>query len=241
LAGLFVLKIRAMWKCSVFLPLLVLAACGGSAPPAATPKATDDSAAKDKPADEAKASEKDESDKADSKADKPEANSKDDAKKAEAKPDDSTKMKRSAQDILTAPDVVFMLSFNDSDVKQTAESKCTASSGNDPKKLNQCMAKARKALDIDGYRLKQKDGQWWFMAIRTQGKRINVVHKYPVDFGTEKEGSVTIKPKGKDTGSAAGRLPAPFEIEVPNEYQIVLKDPKLGKLVYEAKIGVATE
>jgi len=192
-----------MWKCSVFLPLLVLAACGGSAPPAAAPKAADDSAAKDKPADDAKADEKDDSDKADSKkADKPAADSKDDAKKAEAKPDDSMKMKRSAQDILTAPDVVFMLSFNDSDVKQAAESKCTASSGNDPKKLNQCMAKARKALDIDGYRLKQKDGQWWFMALRTQGKRINVLHKYPVDFGTEKEGSVTIKPKGKDTGSA---------------------------------------
>jgi hypothetical protein len=177
-------------------------------------------------------------DKDDAKADT-KADSKDDAKKADDKPDE--KPKRSAQDILTAPDVVFMLSYNDSDVKQAAESKCSASSGTDQKKLKQCMAKARKSLDVDGYRFEQKGGQWSFLTLHTQGKTIKTLHKFEVDFGPEKDGSITLKPKGKDTGSASGRLPGSITIQVPNEYQIVLTDPKLGKLVYEAKIGVASK
>jgi hypothetical protein len=227
-----------MSKFSVFLPLLLLAACGGSAPPAEAPK---DSSADSKPkAEEAKPESTDDADKSDGKADSKD-DAKDDAKKADAKPDDSAKPKRSGQDILTAPDVVFMVSFNDSDVKQAADTKCTASSGNNPKKMSACMTKARQSLDVDGYRLKQKDGQWWLFAIRTKGKTVKTVHKFAIDFGPEKEGSVDIKPKGKDTSTASGRVPAPFTIEVPNEYQIVLTDPKLGKLVYEAKIGVASD
>jgi hypothetical protein len=227
-----------MSKFAVFLPLLLLAACGGSAPPADAPKASEDSAEakpQEKPADDSKSESKDDA-KADAKDD-----AKADTKKPDAKPDDNAKPKRSAQDILTAPDVVFMLSFNDSDVKQAAENKCTASSGNDPKKLNGCMAKARKAIDVDGYRFKQKGDEWWFFTLHTQGKTVKTLHKFAVDFGPEKDGSITLKPKGKDTGTASGRLPGPITIQVPNEYQIVLTDPKLGKLVYEAKIGVASD
>ena len=223
--------------------MLLLAACGGSSKPAEPPKAADDNAdaaPKDEPASDAKPDAKDDAEKSDDKSDT-KSDSKGDAKKADAKAADSMKPKRSAQDILTAPDVVFMLSFNDSDVKAAAESKCTAASGNDPKKMNQCMAKARKSLDIDGYRFKQKDGKWWFLTLRTQGKAVHVLHKFEVDFGAEKDDSVTLKPKGKDLGSAAGRLPSSITIQVPNEYQIVLTDPKLGKLVYEAKIGVASD
>lgn len=228
-----------MSKFAVFLPLLLLAACGGSAPPAEAPKADDaKTEAKEKPADADKGGDSDKADKDDAKADS-KADSKDDAKKTDEKADE--KPKRSAQDILTAPDVVFMLSFNDSDVKQAADSKCAASSGNDPKKQNQCLAKARQALDVDGYRFQQKDGNWWLLAIRTKGKAIKTVHKFEIDFGPEKDGSVTLKPKGKDLGTAGGRVPGPITIQVPNEYQISLNDPKLGKLVYEAKIGIATE
>src|SRR5450755_1652479 len=176
-----------MSKFAVFLPLLLLAACGGSAPPAETPKAADTSAQdtpKEKPADDAKPAAGDDADKSDAKPD-----AKDDSKKS----DDSPKPTRSAQDILTAPDVVFMVSFNDSDVKQAADTKCTASSGNNPKKMSACMTKARQSLDVDGYRLKQKDGQWWLFAIRTKGKTVKTVHKFAIDFGPEKEGSVDIK------------------------------------------------
>ena len=228
-----------MWKFEHYLPLLLLAACGGQSSPANTAKPADSAEAPPEKPDAA-------ADKGDGAPDKGDAEQAE-AKKADkpaAKPvDDSPKPTRSAQDILTAPDVVFMFSFNDSDVKQAAESKCTAASGNDPKKLNQCLAKARKApgLDVDGYRFKQKDNKWYWLTLRTQGKVVHTTHKFEIEFGPEKPGSVTFKPKGKDLGSAPGHAPASVTFEVPNDYQIVFNDPKLGKLVYEAKIGVASD
>jgi len=228
-----------MWKFERCLPLLLLTACGGPSAPAQTAKPADSAQAPAVKADAPEGASDSAPDKGDAtatetpKADKP-----------AAKPvDDSPKATRSAQDILTAPDVVFMFSFNESDVKQAAESKCTAASGNDPKKMNQCMAKARKApgLDVDGYRFKQSGNKWYWLTLRTQGKILHTLHKFEIEFGPEKPGSVTFKPKGKDTGSAPGHAPASVTFDVPNEYQIVLNDPKLGKLVYEAKIGVASE
>jgi len=222
-----------MSKCALLLPLLLLAACGGT-PAAKNPE----SAEADPGASAEKADAK--TDDAPAADDKPDAD-KADTKKSDAKPaGDSAKPARSAQEILTAPDVVFMLSFNDSDVKQTAESKCSASAGNDPKKMNGCMAKARKAIDIDGYQFKEVNGKWFWSTLRTQGKTLHTLHKFEIEFGPEAEGSVTIKPKGKDLGSKPGRTPASVTIQVPNDYQIALSDPKLGKLVYEAKIGLLT-
>jgi hypothetical protein len=246
-----------MSKIGLFFPLLLLAACGGSGTPPETPKPADseagttakddepaaadkESGSEDKPekADDKKADDK----KADGKkADGKKADGKKTDDKADAKSTDGPKPSRSAQDILTAPDVVFMLSFNDSDIKQAADSKCSASSGNNPKKMNACMANARKALDVDGYQFKEKDGKWWWLTLRTQGKVLHTLHKFEIEFGPETEGSVTFKPKGKDQGTAPGRTPASVTFSVPNEYQIAINDPKLGKLVYEAKIGLLTQ
>lgn len=222
-----------MSKLALYLPLLLAAACGGSHPPADNPKPAESESheASEKSAPKAEAAEE--------KSSTTEAA---EAKKPDSKPtDDSPKPTRSAQDILTAPDVVFMLSFNDSDVKHTAESKCSASSGNDPKKMNACMAKARQAIDIDGYRFKEKDGKWWWLTLHTKGKVVHTLHKFEIEFGAVEDHSVTIKPKGKDLGSARGHTPSSIVIEVPNDYQIVMNDPKLGKMVYEAKIGIASE
>ena len=219
-----------MSKCALLLPLFLLAACGGT--PAAKNPEPAEAEAKTETKAETPADDADE---------KPAAE-KAEAKKPEAKPAaESSKPARSAQEILTAPDVVFMLSFNDSDVKQAAETKCSASSGNDPKKLNGCMAKARKAIDIDGYQFKEVDGKWFWLTLRTKGKTLTTLHKFEVEFGPETPGSVSVKPKGKDLGSKAGRTPGAFTVQVPNDYQISLDDPKLGKLVYEAKIGLLSQ
>ena len=228
-----------MSKFAVFLPMILLVACGGSKPPADAPTAADTSAEstpKDKPTDDAKPA--DDADKPDTKSDDKPA-----AKKSDAAADDTggPKPSRSALDILQAPDTVFEVSFNDSDVKQTADAKCSASSGNDPKKMNACMAKARKSLDIDAYRFKEKDGKWWWLWLRTTGKTVTTLHKFEVDFVEGKDRSVVVKAKGKDLGQAPGHTPASTTIDVPNDYQIVVTDPKLGKLVYNAKIGATSE
>jgi len=223
-----------MSKCALFLPLLLLAACGGT-PAAQSPKPAEADAESSE-----KAEAKPAADAEEDKGDKPDAD-KADGKKAEAKPASETaKPTRTAQEIITAPDVVFMLSFNDSDVKQAAETKCSASAGNDPKKLNGCMSKARKAIDIDGYQFKEVGGKFFWLTLRTQGKTLHTLHKFEIEFGPEAPGSVTFKPKGKDLGSKPGKVPGSVTVQVPNDYQISLDDPKYGKLVYEAKIGLLT-
>ncbi len=226
-----------MSKFGACLPLFLLIACGGSAPPPESAKPAESAQAPTENADLAKPAASKDAD-----ADKPEGDAKPtDSKPADKPEGDGPKATRSSQDILTAPDVVFMFSFNDSDVKQTADSKCTASSSNDAKKMNLCMAKARKGFDVDGYQFKQKDNKWYWLTLRTKGKVLTTTHKFEIEFGPEKAGSVTFKPKGKDTGAAPGHTPASVTFEVPNEYQIVINDAKLGKLVYEAKIGILTQ
>ena len=227
------MKPYAFLSKSVVCVSLVLAACGGGAKPesADDAKADEASAGADKPADKA--------DGDGDKADAGKADAKEAAKPAPA--DDGPKPTRTAQDILTAPDVVFLFSFNDSEPKAAAEEKCTKKAGDNPKKMNECMAAERKAFPADGHRFKKDDkGQWWWITLRQKGNVLNALHKIPVEFGEETATSITLKPVGKDKGSAPMNPPAQIVFEVPNDYQIALKDPKAGRLVFQAKVGVVT-
>jgi hypothetical protein len=221
----------------LLLSVGLLAACGGGTKPAETPEAKPD----DKPAEAASDKPAESSDKPADKAgsDKP-ADAKADAKPS-APADDGPKPTRTAQDILTAPDVVFLFSFNDSEPKQAAEDKCDKKSGGDAKKKNECMATERKNFPADGHRFKKDDkGQWWWITVRQSGNRLIAMHKIPIEFGEETPTSVTLKPVGKDKGSAPMNPPSKIVFEVPNDYQIALKDPKAGRLVFQAKVGVVT-
>lgn len=215
--------VSACW--AVVTSLVV--ACGGGSKPAESPEP-------------AEAAEKQAS------SDKSEGASKEDAKpeaKADTpKPDEGPKPSRTPTDILTAPDVVFLFSFNDSEPKQKAEEKCDKKAGDNPKKKNECMAAERKAFPADGHRFKKDEReQWWWITVRQTGNRLVALHKIPVEFGEETATTVTLKPVGKDKGSAPMTPPSKIVFEVPNDYQIAIDDPKAGKLVFQAKVGVVTE
>src|SRR6478735_955323 len=130
------------------LACIALVACGGAAKPPESEAGTASESAKpadDKPAGDKTADAKPAGDKpADKATDKP------------APPaDDGPKPSRSPQDILTAPDTLFLFSFNDSEIKQVADDKCSKSAGDDAKKKNECMAKERKNFPPDGHRFKK--------------------------------------------------------------------------------------
>jgi hypothetical protein len=155
---------------------------------------------------------------------------------------DGPKPTRTPEDIITAPDVVFLFSFNDSDPKKKAEEKCSQSAGDDAKRMNDCMARARKTFPADGHRfLKDDKEQWWWITVRQTGNRLVAIHRIPVDFADQTDASITLKPVGKDKGSAPMKPPAKVVFEVPNDYQIVLNDPEHGRLVYQAKVGIIAE
>ncbi len=231
------MKLRGLSACSAVIVSLLLGGCGGGSKPSETPasEAAPDQPSADagKPSDDAAKSDK---------ADAPKSDEAKPAEKPSAPADDGPKPSKSATDILTAPDVVFLFSFNDSDAKAAAEQKCSGKAGNDPKKLNACMAAERKNFPADGHRFKQDEkGQWWWMTVRLKGNRMVAIHKIPVEFGEETPTSVTLKPVGKDKGSTPMVPPAKVVVEVPNDYQIAFKDPKAGRLVFQAKIGVDSE
>lgn len=230
---------------SILCVSLCLAACGGASKPAEEPAA--ESAASESSEEASEASDSGADKAADSKSDDADgAKDKDkDKKDTNEKKEDSSesstsgpKITRTARDILTAPDVIFMLSFNQSDMKEAAEKNCDKVAKDNPKKRADCMTKEKKKIEFDGIAFKQEKGTWYWLTISRKGKTLINQHKVPIEFGKEDEHSVVLKVTGKDEGKARGGAPGDTKIEVPNEYEIVLKDPKLGKMVFEAKIGL---
>jgi hypothetical protein len=216
-----------------------LAACGGSqeSPKDASSEAGSSEASDEGKAQESDAPKKDEApgDKAEDTAAKAEPKKEE---KAEASDTSMPKVKRTPKDIVTAPDVIFMFSFNNSDIKEQFEKQCDAQAKDNPKKRADCMSKAKDKLEWDGMRFKQEKGSWYWSMIKVKGKTLVYVHKLPIEFGKEDDHSIVVKPSGKDEGKSPKGAPGETKIEVPNEYEIVVQDPKLGKAVYEAKIGL---
>ena len=225
---------------------LAFCACGGGAKPAEAPEANADEKAassdsadkadKAEKADKGAGADKGDSDKPLDKSDAAKADTKADTKKPAPPADDGPKATRTPTDILTAPDIVFLFSFNDSEPKAAAEAKCSKKAGNDAKKMNECMAVERKNFPADGYRFKKDEkGQWWWITVRQKGNKLVALHKIPVELGEETENTVTLKPVGKDKGSKPMNPPAKIVFEVPNDYQIAIKDPKAGHLVFQGR------
>lgn len=195
----------------VILSIPLAVACGGGQSDAKDPSAEQEAAA----------------------ASKPEPKPAEPAAEEPAEEPKSDVPKRTAQDIITAPDVVFMFSFNDSEPMQVAEKACAEKSGDDPKKNADCMAAARKKFNADVFQFKQEDdGDWVWLTMRKKGNALQTLQKTEIEFTNVTETSVTLKPVGKNKSMKE------VVLEVPNDSQIVVTDPKHGKLVYTAKIGI---
>jgi hypothetical protein len=198
----------------------LLAACGGSEPEPKEPASAAPAAAAEQPA-------KSDTDKPAeaSNADKQAAPAKEEAPAAEAKPSKSLK------DVLTTPGALFVFSFANSDVHQAAEDKCAKSAKDDPKKKADCMTKESAKLEGNAYQFEEQgENKGLWLTMQRKGDKLTTKQKVEIEFGKETDKSITITEKGKEV-----------VIEVPSEGQIVLTDPKLGKMVYELKLGLVGE
>jgi hypothetical protein len=224
----------------VFGLSLLVAACGGSQKPAEDADAESSASTAESEADASPSGDGAPGDAGDEKADAKQ----EDAEEKTAEPASDTSgpaVKRTPKDLLTAPDVIFMFSFNASKVKEGAEERCEKKAKDDPKKKADCMTKEKAKIEVDGMRFEQEKGKWYWMIVRRKGKTLVNLHKIPVEFTDETATSVTLKPVGKDEGTKRGKGPGETKVEVPNEYQISIDDPTLGNMVYEAKIGLEGE
>jgi hypothetical protein len=217
---------------------LSFAACGGSAPPAEDVS----SSAADGAGDESEEP-KSEDAAGEGSTDAKDGEKKDEEKKEEPKgPSDGPgPITRTPKDMLTAPEVTFMFSFNQSEPKAKAEEKCRTQTKGDGKKMADCMRKASAKFGEDGLQFKQEKGTWYYITLRRKGSTLTTLHKIPFEFGEEKGTTVVLKTTGRDTGKSPMRnVPKEVKIDVPNEFSIALDDPEAGRLVYEAKIGITS-
>jgi len=168
--------------------------------------------------------------------------------KAEAATESSTKdksketnmpePKRSPKDLLTAEGTLFSFSFKDSEMYQSAEADCSKKSKDDPAKKADCLNKAREKFEGESMFFKQTpDGKWEWTTIKQAGNKTAVLHKVEVEFADETATSITIKPKGKATGSKPRAIPPKGIVFEVNDMGITLTDPQRGKMVYVAKLG----
>jgi hypothetical protein len=213
--------------------MLVVAgsACGGGTPP---PPTTPD------PAPQASAAPAGSSEPA-AQADPQQSAASEPAPAAKPPPQDIMleKPTRPVRSILESGDTVYFISYEESDVGKTAEANCAKESGGDPQKNSACMAKARQNLEGLGYRFKKKNEVTTCTILRRQGNSLSTLHKFRYKYGDETETSIVIKMDGKDDGpNKWEKLPSEFTVELPNDYTMVLQDPKYGRLVYYAKSGI---
>jgi hypothetical protein len=216
----------------VVLGALVLAevACGGGTPPPATPE----------PAPQASAAPAGSSDPAVGMPTPEEKSAATEAPPPAPKQDiQLEKPTRPVRSIIESGDSVYFVSYEESDIGKTGEANCAKESGGDPQKNAACMSKARQNIEGLGYRFKKKGEVMTCTILRRQGNSLTTLHKFRYKYGDETETSIVIKMDGKDDGpNKWEKLPAEFKVEIPNDYTMVLQDPKYGRLVYYAKSGI---
>lgn len=150
------------------------------------------------------------------------------------------KASRPPLDLLSAPNVTFILNFSESEAGVRAKAECEEQFGDDPRESRACIAKARSKVAIEFTRfVKDEAGQWWWITYNRYKGNLLKWHKIQFTPGEETAESIVIKPFGKDKGIAPmASVPRSVTIDFPNDYSIVVDDREYGKLVFDAKIGL---
>ncbi len=148
------------------------------------------------------------------------------------------KASRPPAELITGPNLVYVFNFKESEVGQEAQTQC-AEKSDDPGALGACLSKARGKVPVELIRfIKEPSGElWWVTYNRYKGNLLKW-HRVQFQPGTETSDRITLNLIGEDKGIAPmARVPHHLEIELPNDYSIVVKDPEHGAMMYDAKIG----
>ena len=211
--------------------LLMVSGCGGGGKPADSP---DDEAKATAEAD-SKESES-EATAADSSGD--EASDSDGGGEAEA---EAAEPKKDAKRLLTEEGTSFLYDFSKSEAGEKAKERCDKSSGDNAEKNAKCMAAATKAVKPQGFKFdRDKDSEdgWIFVRFEIRGTRPVEINRVKAEFADDTGSKVTIKTQGPDKARGGKPVPASFEIELPDQYTLIINEPGRGKSVYEPKLGL---
>lgn len=211
-------------------PLLLSLACS-SAPPA--PSSAADATAKAAPAPAAAA-------KAEPAPTEAAPVAQEESKPTDTPRDGLRKASRPPLELLTGNNVVYVFNYADSPVGESAKQRCETENADDPGAARQCVAKARSKIPVESVRfVKDPHGQYWWVTYNNYKGNLLKWHKIQFLPGKEGEDTVKLNLTGKDKGIAPlAKVPATLKIDLPNDYSIVISDPELGAMHYDAKIGM---
>jgi len=210
--------------------LLMLGGCGGSTPAA------------DSPADESKSTA--EADEQEGASDATASDSSSDEPAEKAEPAEESAPKKEAKDLLTQEGTSYLYNFAKSEAGEKAKEKCEKASGDDAEKNAKCMSKASKGVKPQGFKFerdKESEDGWLFVRFEINGNRPVETNRIKAEFVDDTGTKVTIKTQGPDKGRGGKGVPASFEIEVPDDYTLIINEPARGKSVYEPKLGLFDE
>src|SRR5687768_17348159 len=158
---------------------------------------------------------------------------------SETPPAAETAATRRPIDVLTGPNVAFIVDYGNSQPHEAAEKSCDSEAGDDGAARAECMKKARAAFRADVlYFKKDAQGRFWLTVYERKGSALPELYKARVEFADETPNAVTVRLK-EEKGTrpilvGAGKI----TVSVPNDYALELNDPKFGRLVYGAKVGL---
>jgi hypothetical protein len=150
------------------------------------------------------------------------------------------KASRPPIELLTGNNVVYVLNFSASKVGESAKERCESEHTDDPGAARECVNKERGKVAIESVRfVKDPSGQYWWVTYNRYKGNLLKWHKVQFAPGKEDADTIRLTLQGKDKGIAPmPRVPAALEVELPNDYSIVIRDPEHGQLMFDAKIGL---
>jgi hypothetical protein len=149
------------------------------------------------------------------------------------------KASRPPLDLLTGNNVVYVFNFNGSAVGTSAKEQCE-SHAETPVAARECVAKERGKIPVESVRfVKDGHGQYWWVTLNRYKGNLLKWHKIQFLPGKQDADKVSLTLTGKDKGIAPmARVPNALNVELPNDYSIVISDPEYGAMMYDAKIGL---
>jgi hypothetical protein len=150
------------------------------------------------------------------------------------------KASRPPADLITGPNLLYVFNFSDSAVGQSAKNECKERAGDSAKDLAACLEKARSKVAVESVRfVKESSGELWFITYNRYKGNLLKWHKVQFQVGKESSDRVTLNLLGKDRGIAPmASVPRSVDVELPNDYTIVVHDREHGAMSYDAKIGM---
>jgi hypothetical protein len=143
--------------------------------------------------------------------------------------------------VLTATTVSFLVDYNNSEARKFAEATCAKDAkAAEPEAKAACRQKARDKF-LPDVLVFQKDARknCTLIIYKRMGATLNEVSITAIEFADETSNSVRVKLK-KDTHGQRPLFKGQTSavLSVPNDYTLAIDDNELGKLTYEAKVGL---